>query len=488
MLKKIFFRLKSGSYRKLFLISIGLILINPSETKSQNINDALRVAIQGLGSNARALGMGNSYIALSDDGSAAFFNPAGLGLLKRLEFTGGLSHLSFNNDTEFFNETSSFSNSNTELNRLSFAFPFPTLRGSLVFGLSYHTTKDLTGALEFDGFNSGGNSFIQDLLEPPFPSDIPYFLYLADENNETLINGNLNQSGSIISSGSIDNWTFSGAIEVYRNLYMGLNLNIITGNFKSDNEYFEDDTEDLYDLADQTDTLHSDFLTFHLNRNLDWDISGWDAKFGLLYQFNNNIRFGLTIQFPKTYNIKEEFIVNGYSEFAVGGRETLVSEDFSDAVEYDIITPFEIGVGLSYNLKGLILSGQATLIDYSQTKFEDVSGLGNIADNNNRNILDQLTSVFNYNLGLEYNVPNTGLRLRGGFFVQPSPYQGDPSEFNRKYATAGLGILTDETIGIDLAYAYGWWEDFGDNYGSGISRTFQDVSTSKFMITGIYRF
>jgi hypothetical protein len=78
--------------------------------------------------------------------------------------------------------------------------------------------------------------------------------------------------------------------------------------------------------------------------------------------------------------------------------------------------------------------------------------------------------------------------VRGGFFVQPSPYQDDPSEFNRKYVTAGLGFLTDETVGIDVAYAYGWWEDFGDNYGSDVSRTFQDVSTSKFMITGIYRF
>jgi hypothetical protein len=65
----------------------------------QNFNDALRVGIPGLGMNARALGMGNSYLALSDDGSASFFNPAGLGLVRRLEFMGGLDISSFNNTT-----------------------------------------------------------------------------------------------------------------------------------------------------------------------------------------------------------------------------------------------------------------------------------------------------------------------------------------------------------------------------------------------------
>ena len=121
---------------KKIIILLCIIVIDSSFINAQNVNDILRVAIPGLGSNARALGMGNSYIALSDDGSASFFNPAGLGLLKRLEFTGGLNYSGFDNDVNFFSNSTSYSNSNTKLNRLSFSFPFPTLRGSLVFGLS----------------------------------------------------------------------------------------------------------------------------------------------------------------------------------------------------------------------------------------------------------------------------------------------------------------------------------------------------------------
>jgi len=471
---------------KILIVSIGLIFLSSQETKSQNLNDALRVAIPGLGSNARALGMGNSYIGLSDDGSAAFFNPAGFGLLKRLEFTGGLNYSNFDNDVNFFNKNTSYANTNTELNRLSFAFPFPTLRGSLVFGLSYHTAKDLNGAIKFDGFNGGNNSLIQDLLD----TDIPFDLFLTDLDNNTPISGNLNQSGSILNSGSIDNWTFSGAIEIYRNLFIGLNLNVISGNFKSVNDYYEDDVQNIYQGRTDPDDLDTeDFQTFYLNRILDWDISGWDAKFGLLYQLDNSARFGLTIQFPKTFDINEEFHVDGWSEFGTGFSAVLDPADYSDAVEYQIITPIELGGGFSYNLKGLILSAEATLVDYSQIEFKDQEGLGEqYVESINKDVKDFLRSVINYNFGMEYTVPNIGLRLRTGYFVQPSAYQDDPSEFDRKYFTAGFGFLADETVGIDVAYAYGWWKDFGDNYGSNVSRTFQDVTTRQFIVTGIYRF
>ena len=44
-------------------------------------------------------------------------------------------------------------------------------------------------------------------------------------------------------------------------------------------------------------------------------------------------------------------------------------------------------------------------------------------------------------------------------------------EFDKKYFTLGAGILIDSIFGIDAAYSYGWWKDFGDNYGVNVSRT-----------------
>jgi long-subunit fatty acid transport protein len=472
---------------------IFIFLISFSKIYGQNETDALRVAFPGLGVSARALGMGNSYIGLSDDASAAYFNPAGLGLLKKIEISGGLNYDKFNNNTTFFDQSSSASNSTTRFNRISLAIPFPTYKGSLVFGVSYYTTNDLTGALKFNGFNSGNNSMIQNLLGSNSPQDynIPYDLFLTDSNYITPINGKLNQSGSILSSGSINNWALTGAIEAYKNLYVGLDLNIIHGSYNSNSNYYEDDTQGIYSNIETNpgDATTLGFQTFYLNRILDWNISGWDAKLGILYQANENTRVGLTVQFPKYYTIKENFTVNGSSTFGSGYTYNLDPSYYSSNVKYDIVTPFELGGGLSVNLKGLILSGQATLIDYSQTEFRNPDGLSEqyIASINN-NIKDLLRAVVNFNAGLEYTIPDIGLRLRGGFIYQPSPYQGDPSQYDRKYVTFGIGFLVDNSVGIDVGYAHGWWKDYGDNYGYDVSRTYQDLTKDRLTIDMTYRY
>lgn len=473
-------------YSNFVKLSAVIIFLFSTNILSQNLSDALRLGMPGLGVSARALGMGDSYIGLSDDASAAYYNPAGLGLLKRIELSGNLDYNKFQNSTTFFGNNSNESNSSTRLNRISLAVPFPTYRGSLVFGISYHTSKDFTGALKFDGFNSGNNSLIQDLLS----TNIPYDLYLTDTLNQTPINGKLNQSGSILSSGSVNNWAFTGAIEVYKNFFVGVNLDYITGSYTSNNDYYEDDAKGLYQgetAAGEPQT--KDFLTFYLNRILDWDIKGWDAKLGIMYQMNNIARFGATVQFPKFHTIKEKFTVNGRSDFGTGASYSLLSSDYSDQVEYDIVTPFELGMGFSVNVYGLILSGQATLIDYSQMEFKNPKGLSTqYVASLNKDITTTLGSVINLNAGAEYTIPVIGLRLRGGFILQPSAYKNDPSEYDKKFVTAGIGFLVDQTVSMDIGFAHGWWKDYGDNYGYNVSRTHQDIKTNRVILGMTYRF
>ncbi|MCK7528228.1 MAG: hypothetical protein MZV64_66980 [Ignavibacteriales bacterium] len=292
-----------------------------------------------------------------------------------------------------------------------------------------------------------------------------------------LINGNLNQSGSILTSGGIDNWTFSGAIEVQKNFFIGTNFTFYSGDFESNNDYYEDDTRNVYQgVTAAGEPQTTDFKTFYLNNSLNWDIAGWDAKVGFLYQFENVARFGATVQFPKTYYIDEEFLVNGSSEFGTGQMYFLDQQYYSDKVSYDVITPFEFNVAGAVNLAGLILSADVTFMDYSQLEFKDPEGLSSsyISDAN-KEIKDILRSAVNYNVGLEYNVPMIGLKLRGGYLMQQSPFEGDDSDFNHQYVTGGIGFLANGNIGLDLAYAYGWWNDIGDNYGSNVSRTFQEM-------------
>ena len=134
-------------------------------------------------------------------------------------------------------------------------------------------------------------------------------------------------------------------------MFVGLNLDIISGSYESNSDYYEDAIGKTFKgVVDTTDPSSVNFQTFYLNRLLKWDISGWDAKLGFLYQFNRMSRFGLTVQFPKTFSIKENFTANGYSQFA-NQLYDLNQHDFSyDNVRYDIVTPFEIGAGFSFNI------------------------------------------------------------------------------------------------------------------------------------------
>lgn len=464
-----------------FFSSINFSLI------AQNVNDALRFVQPGISGSARSLGMGNAFHALSDDVSGMMFNPAGTALVKKLEFAAGLDYFKFNNDAEFFGNQSEYSNSSTNLNQLGFIFPFPTVRGSMVVGIAYNRISDLTAALKFDGFNNDRNSMIQSLLD----TDVPYDLYLTDNAGNTIIDGRLNQSGTILNSGALNNWTVNFATEVYHNLFVGGNLNFISGDYSYNREYYEDDTKNIYAGRETAPgfAFTNAFETFFLNSILKQEISGWDFKLGAIYQFGKLARIGTSIQFPKFLTIDEEFLVDGYSQFGDGTRKTLDPENYSDKVKYDIISPFSITAAISVSAVGLIVSAEANLIDYSQIEFKNPEGItekyiGSI----NKDVKELLTAVANINLGIEYTLPVVGLRLRSGFILNPSPYKDDPSSFDRKYLTFGAGILADETIAVDVAYVHGWWENIGDNYGSDQSRTFQDITVNRLSLSFSYRF
>lgn len=470
---------------KILKVLVLMIVMLSIFGKAQNITDALRVSESGLGVGARALGMGNAYNAISDDGSAMYFNPAGLGLMKRLEVSGGLDYLNFTNDATLFNNKTNYSSSATNFNQISFVFPFPTLRGSLVFGMAYNKNKDLTSALKFDGFNIGSHSMVQYLGNI---SSIPFDLYLTDDNgNVNVINGKLNQSGTTLQEGSLESWTFSGAMEVSKNLYIGGSLNVNSGTFKSNREYYEDDTKGIYDTVETApgNSSTKNFITFYRNDIIDWEISGWDLKLGTMYQLSKIARFGATIQFPKVFTIKEKYELNARSEFDAA----IYENNYGDEVEYDITTPFALTGAALVNVKGLILSAEAKLTDFSQTKFSNPKGIA-AADlaSLDKDMKELLRAVAALNIGIEYTIPDVGIRVRGGFISQPSPYKDDPSDFGKKYLTGGVGFLADETFAIDVAYAHGWWKTYGDNYGTDLSRIYQDISNDKMLVTFSYRF
>ena len=483
--------MKSQSFIILLVIFVFSITI-----QAQNFNDALRLSDPGLISNPRALGMGNAYTGVSNDFGASLFNPAGFALIRSTEFSGSFNYNSFKNQTTFFGGQTDYKNSLTNINQIGFAFPFPTTQGSFVIGFGYNEFKNFNSALKFNGYNPSGNSMIQDLAsyndDIAYDLGLSYPLYDANGNyirDNTVIDGKLNQSGTINQTGGLKSWNLSAAVEFQKDLFFGITVGRINGNFNRNRQYTESDVFNNYPssvLLDPDYPETADFQSFYFNDIIKWDVTAWDFTFGLMSKLGHNMNIGFTYKLPRHYTIKETYYVDANSEFGTGQRYYL-DPPIENKVRYDIATPAELTAGASFQQAGLTVSFDAKMIDYTQMKFENGLDISDI-EANNSDIKDLFRTVFNLHAGAEFNLPVTGLSLRAGFMLLPSPYKDDPSDYDKKVATVGLGINSNDFVQFNVAYSYGWWKDYGDNYGSNVSRTFQNISHSNLIIGMKYNF
>ena len=114
------------------------------------------------------------------------------------------------------------------------------------------------------------------------------------------------------------------------------------------------------------------------------------------------------------------------------------------------------------------------IMDYTQMEFTDGFSYDYISARQ-KEIDDLMKTTIDYHFGTEVKIPNIPVFGRAGFMYFQSPFDGDPNEFNKKYITLGAGAVVDEQFIIDFAYTYGWWKNYGDNYGVDVSRTYQDI-------------
>jgi hypothetical protein len=468
---------------------------------AQNYNDALRLTNDGIITSARSLGMGNAYISVANDLSGAFFNPAGIALITQGEVEAGMNFNSYGNETTFMNSLTKETLGSNKWNQFGIVAPIPTSRGSFVVALGYNLSKDFNKVLSFNGFNSSKTSIIQDYTysgnfdDEQFIYDMALSYHLRDKNGNqifdeygvpwdtTLVQGNLNQSGRVSHSGRMSSWFASGGIEIEKDIFLGGTINLYSGTYDRNSSYNEDDTKNIYPSTlrlDPNEPESAGFNSFSKYDRLNWDITGWDFKLGLLAKIDKKFTAGVTIQFPHVYTIKETFNVSGTSRFAnVKPWDAYIDEYKS---QYDVTTPYEYSVGLSFHEVNYTLSASARYVDYTKLEFASNVNKADF-DYENKQISEVFRSVINYNLGGEYEHVLTGITLRAGFMYMPSQFKDDPSDYDKKYITGGVGYNISKSIQLNVGVAYGWWKDFGDNYGSGESRTFQDISMTNIITT-----
>lgn len=487
-----------------------------TQSQAQVIEDALRLSRPGTIVGTRSAGMGNAFIGLANDATALYWNPAGLGQLRMREFSLGLANVGMSNDASMFNVSTNGDNSGMVLTNLNFAVPFPVVRGSFVLGAGYNRLLDYNGAMMVDVYNPE-SSIQASLFNDDIDLDFAWNLGLEDVLVDSLLDEGLpgwlaipvanrvQQTIDVEEEGGLNQWSVGGSAEIARGLMVGAALNVLSGSYRYERLFVERDINGVWQgsilginpYSDDSDLLRTDFEELELLEEIEQDLSGWNMRFGLLYNYRDKARFGVSIQTASRITVNEDYYKSGNSYFGDGSGEgyDLTFENHN----YEIITPAIYSVGASVTpVEFATISADLELVDFSEMEFDASNDLDALTLSDfNRDIRNTFRATNNFRLGAEFLVPNTGLAVRGGFGYRYSPYEVDEgkSEYNVTSLTAGLGYRFDNNFSVQAAYVHSSYETFAYNYvdpdldvpESGF-RVDQEISLSQLMFGVVYRF
>ena len=418
---------------RIFLSTVFLILFLTSTIFSQEIDrNYLQVEEPSAGNffgvGARAMGMGGAQIATANDASGLVYNPARLAKVKRIEFSGGMTHQRLNNETGsignvqplspyYLNE--SITQSNTRFSSANIVLPVPTYRGGLVFALGFNRMKSFDHAFHSTSIYPIDNTIALDALA--------------------------------LETGGINMWSFGGAIDLSPNISVGGAVNY----WKGQDDYLQE-----YDLPP--------LLVTERNRYL-YNYSGWNAKLGFSVDASKFLSIGATIDFPTKFSIDQDFSFNYDTAGFV--------QEYEELGHYDLTHPYSFGAGAALNFKYVTLAGDINITDWSQLKPSARAGV------DERLYKEIYQEVTRWHLGAEFALPKLATKLRAGFYEDPIPFKSVYLKTDRRYFTLGAGVLIDQVMTLDVAWNHGVYE-FRDNR---INMVKESYTTDKFFVSLAYR-
>jgi hypothetical protein len=396
--------LKSATIRMVFYLAAGLFLTSPAARSIEVIRENIPFN-NYFGAGARAMGMGGAYMAVGDDLSSLHWNPAGLGLVRRVEAAASLSHESLRSRTSFFDESRSTPDNRTRFNSGGIVLPVPVYQGSLVFAFGVNRVHSFDGKYLHSGLDTA-----------PDPDETIRF----KEERE-------------VRRGGLHQWSAGMSLEVDKGLFLGGAFNAWTGSY----DY-------KWSLRIQ-DTRQISVVDYSLDR---WDgeaeFRGYNLTFGTVYR-RQYFRLGLTLTTPTTFHLGGDDREASLIVFDDGEEERSAAlYDFADEK-----FPMTAGAGLAMTLPWLIIEADVRHVGW------DILDEGEefLAGDKPR-----YRSSNEFHLGGELFVPFTPLRLRGGYYVDPIAFRGVDIVSDRSFYTLGLGILLERALAVDIAVVRGNWE------------------------------
>lgn len=464
---------------------MGFVLLFANKISAQSYpEEALLFSRIRSGGTARVQAMGGVQTAIGADISSGYYNPAGLGMYNRSDFSITPGYSMSNSDASYLGNTLSQNKNTMIIPNLGVAFHTNKngdkgLWGG-TFSISFNRINDFNNTFSYSGTNTH-NSIIDYFIanangstEAQFgqggfnsntPTSLAYDNYLIGPLtviDPTYANDQYftdvypyypTQTEVVKTTGSQNQWNFSYGVNFNDKIFLGGGIGFSSFSYKAVKSY----TETFYDpyTFPNGSTGVSPMSKMVMNETLSLNGSGINATIGAIIRPVDAFQFGLTIATPTSYQVTDNYNADmntKWNNFQYDPSTVLNNESsYTDLVtsSYNLVTPWRISGGGTYffEKKGFI-SAEVEWLNYSASHYSSSYGDDWSADN--KTISGLYKSTFNIRAGGEYRLNN--YRIRAGYNLMPDPFQTPQNGTDRSIASYSTGVgYRTSSFYIDLA-------------------------------------
>lgn len=389
-----------------------------------------------VGSGARALGFG-AFIAVADDATAASWNPGGLVQLKTPEISIVGNYSCQNTNYTFSEANGSQSTSLTDLNYLSFAYPFTLWNRHMVVSINYQRLYDFTQKISYQ--------FKTQAVDPVTLTPMDDFYYDTQ--------GSYHQSGSLSALGIAYGFEI-----IPRHLSVGITVNI-----------WDDDLCNNSWEQTESSSFTLSYLGFIVNEDNyaarhNFILKGLNYNLGLLWRSRDKkFSLGAVYKSPFTADLKHEF--NGQY---TGSEATHLT------MEKKLEMPMSYGIGAAYRFSDrFTISADVYRTHWDKFLLSQEDGTKISAVTSKSEAESDVDPTCQVRLGAEYLLINKNkhyvIPFRMGLFYDPAPADKTPDDYYG--ISLGTGFAKGRIV-FDIAAQY----RFGRGVGGSV---FPDYSVSQ---------
>ncbi|WP_207496677.1 OmpP1/FadL family transporter [Aridibaculum aurantiacum] len=480
-------------------ILLALTAFTSIHAVAQLPEDVLRYSYFPVNGSARNMAIGGAMGSLGGDISALYMNPAGLGLFKTREIVLTPGFKLNNNKFNYRGSDTSTNKSTFNLGTSGLVIGFNTPGSkwtSQALSIGINTVANFNNTFSYRGTNnyssmtevfaeavSSNRYSIDEAINDPrlaFGTAPALYTYLVDtfrnNNNQLEVRGlpefllqqglALEQKNTVRTTGGSTELAVGYAANMDDKLYIGGSVGI---------PFVAHERITTYRESDISGNNNNNFNFFELRDRVKTTGVGINAKLGVIFKPQEQIRLGVALHTPTIYSMTDNQSseltadTEGYNGLKTAGSSLFTNNNGAGQTDYLAITPWKAMVSGSYVFREVndtrrqraFVTADIEYVGYSNAGFREKSDYADYSDieyydQMKQVIRDYYRGAFNFRLGGELKFNTIMFRLGGAYYG--SPYKDKELQSNIIQATGGLGYR-DKGMFIDLSYAHNFLKD-----------------------------